>query len=420
MKTRITQFFVGATVLALLLAACGPAPQAAAPTEAATEHVMEEPTLAEEAPVGDTVTSMTSAGDLRLLLNKLLGEHALLALSATDAALRGSSDEFGAAAAALDENSVELGAAIGSVYGEDAGNAFTELWRTHIGFFVDYTTGVATDDQAMKDQAVADLTTYIGDFSAFLAGANPNLSEEALASLLGPHVSTLAGTVDAQAAGDYAAAYAGVRESYAHMQMIADPLADAIAHQFPENFAGDAMSPAVSLRVALNNMLGEHTYLAGMATNAALGGRSDEFGAAAGALDENSVALGAAIGSVYGEDAGAAFTELWRTHIGFFVDYTNGVATADEDAKAAAVEALTGYIGDFSAFLAGANPNLSEEALATLLGPHVTTVAATVDAQAAQDWSTAFGNLREAFGHKQMIADPLAEAIVIQFPENFQ
>jgi hypothetical protein len=414
MKTRL---IVGVSILAALLAACSPAPT---PETATDEPMATAEATSAEAPVTEGVTSMSGAGDLRVALNALLGEHALLALNATDAALRGSDAEFQAAAAALDENSVAISNAIGSVYGQDAGDAFLALWRTHIGFFVDYTTGVATNDQAMKNQAVADLTTYIGDFSAFLAGANPNLTVDAVSGLLGPHVSTLASTVDAQAAGDYVTAYANLRASYAHTQMIADALANAIALQFPDQFTGDALSPAVDLRVAVNNLLAEHTFIASMATKAALGGRSDEFEAAAASLDENSVALGGAIGSVYGEDAGNAFLELWRTHIGFFVDYTNGVATNDQAAKDQAVADLTTYIGDFSAFLAGANPNLTVDAVSSLLGPHVTTLAATVDAQGAQDWTAAYTNLREAFAHMQMIADPLAEAIVIQFPENFQ
>lgn len=68
---------------------------------------------------------------------------------------------------------------------------------------MDYTNAMATDDQAAKDQAVTDLTGYIGDFRSFLAGANPNLIEDALASLLEPHVSTVAGFVEAQAAQDW-------------------------------------------------------------------------------------------------------------------------------------------------------------------------------------------------------------------------
>ena len=60
------------------------------------------------------------------------------------------------------------------------------------------------------------------------------------------------------------------------------------------------------------------------ATNAGVTG-SKTFPAAAQALDDNSVALSKAIGSVYGAKAGQTFLNgkfMWRAHIEFFVDYT--------------------------------------------------------------------------------------------------
>ena len=86
---------------------------------------------------------------------------------------------------------------------------------------------------------------------------------------------------------------------------------------------------AATLRTGLNTLFAEHVVLASAATGAALDGRDTEFKAAAGALDANSIAIGQAIGSVYGKDAEAAFLPLWRRHIGFAVDYTTGVATGD-------------------------------------------------------------------------------------------
>jgi hypothetical protein len=50
-----------------------------------------------------------------------------------------------------------------------AGDAFLPLWRKHIGFVVDYTTGLAAKDKAKQDKAVADLVAYTQDFGAFLA-----------------------------------------------------------------------------------------------------------------------------------------------------------------------------------------------------------------------------------------------------------
>jgi hypothetical protein len=61
-----------------------------------------------------------------------------------------------------------------------------------------------------------------------------------------------------------------------------------------------------------------------------MGERSAEFEAAAGALDANSVDLAKAIGSAYGPDAEKAFLPLWRKHIGFVVEYTQGVATQEK------------------------------------------------------------------------------------------
>jgi hypothetical protein len=178
----------------------------------------------------------SKACDLRVTLNKLLGEHVTLAASATGAALGGREDEFKAAAEALDWNSVAIADAIGSVYGKDAGDAFLPLWRTHIGFFVDYTMATARMDMAGKEKAVADLTGYAQDFGAFLESANPNLPRAAVAELVGHHVTTLAAVVDAQAGMDWAKAYEAERNAYAHMQVISDALADAIAMQVPDKF----------------------------------------------------------------------------------------------------------------------------------------------------------------------------------------
>lgn len=180
--------------------------------------------------------AQTSGSDLRSALNTALAEHVFLAAAATDAALGGRSAEFKDAAGALDANSVTLSKAIGSVYGAGAESAFLALWRKHIGFFVDYTTGVAKKDAAMQDQAVKDLVGYADDFGAFLAAANPNLPKDVVARLVRDHVVGLKSVVDAQGKGDWATAYAKLREAAGHMRMIADPLAAAIGKQFPEKY----------------------------------------------------------------------------------------------------------------------------------------------------------------------------------------
>ncbi|HEX9479121.1 MAG TPA: hypothetical protein VGA90_10195 [Methylomirabilota bacterium] len=367
----------------------------------------------------DAPTSATPAAGLRVGLNALLSEHVYLAAAATNAALGGRQPEFEAAAAALDANSVDVARAIGSVYGPDAEKAFLPLWRRHIGMVVDYTVGVATSDRARQDNAVNDLVGYTQDFGAFLSGANPNLPKSAVADLVRHHVLTLKAVIDAQAAKDQDRAFTALRTGAGHMQMIADPLAGAIVKQFPDRVAGASDTPAAALRTTLNLALREHVYLAAATTNAALGGRDAEFKAAAGALDANSVAIAKAIGSVYGADAEKAFLPLWRKHIGMVVDYTVGKATKDQAKQDRAVGDLLGYTQDFGAFLSGANPNLPKAVVADLVKHHVMTLKDVIDAQAAKDQARAFVAERTGAGHMQMIADPLAEAIVKQFPDRF-
>jgi hypothetical protein len=371
------------------------------------------------APATPAATANTKAAELRTALNGLLSEHVALASSATGAALGGRQAQFEAAAAALDANSVDLSKAIGSVYGTPAEQAFLPLWRRHIGFFVEYTQGVAAKDKARQDKAVADLTQYTQDFGAFLSSANPNLPKDTVAMLVKEHVLGLKDVVDAQAAGDPVKQFESLRRAYAHMAMIGDPLAGAIVRQFPDHFPGKADGAAATLRSNLNLSLREHTYLAARATGAALGGREAEFKAAVDALDANSVDIARAIGTAYGTEAEKAFLPLWRKHIGFFVDYTQGVAMKDQAKADMAVANLTGYTQDFGAFLNAANANLPKDSLAMLVKDHVLGLKTVVDAQAAGNQPKVYGELRAAMAHMQMIADPLAEATVKKFPEKF-
>jgi len=176
---------------------------------------------------------------------------------------------------------------------------------------------------------------------------------------------------------------------------------------------------APELKVALNNLLSEHVWLASAATGAALQGRKGDFDAAASTLDANSVEISKAIGMVYGPGAETAFLALWRKHIGMVVDYTTGLATKNKAKQDKAVSDLVAYTQEFGAFLSGANPNLTKDVVAGLVKEHVLTLKAVIDAQAAKDPAKAYAAMRAAAGHMSMIANPLADAIVKQFPSKF-
>ena len=125
------------------------------------------------------------------------------------------------------------------------------------------------------------------------------------------------------------------------MQMIGDAIAPAIVAKFPDKFAGDPSNKGVDFRVALNQLLQEHLYLASFATGAALGGRNDEFAAGGGALNTNGTDSVPRSAASTATTRRTQFNKIWSAHNGFFVDYTTGVATKDQAMQDKAVQDLT-------------------------------------------------------------------------------
>ena len=212
-----------AALFALGLAACGDDDDSAGATTA---------TAMEEMDHGAAPTTSTPAADLRVTVNRLLGEHAVLAMNAMQKGHDGA-DDFDQAASATLANSDDLAAAVGSVYGGEAGETFLEIWNSHISFFVEYTVATAGDDEAGREAARQKLQGYRTAFADFLATANPNLPEETLNTVVGAHIGHLSEWLDAYSAGDHEQAFALYREAYAHMFAIGDALSGAIVPPCP-------------------------------------------------------------------------------------------------------------------------------------------------------------------------------------------
>ena len=379
------------------------------------------------ADAGDDVVAPvvdSAAANLRQELSTLLTDHQFIAAKATGEALGG---RAGAATyiTLLDTNGTELGAAIGSVFGAAAETDFNTIWKNHDDDFVNYTTGVATNNQTLQEAAVNDLTTkYVPEFAQFLAGAT-GIAEATLTTVIGDHVTQTKEIVDLQAAKSFDQADLKLTAASAHMADIGTALAVAIAAKFPDKFPGDAENPGIDFRQTLNRLLQEHLYAATFATDAALidaGARSAELTSHLGYLDDNANALSGAITNIFGADAGAKFDDLWTAHNGFFVDYTLAVAADPDDqtkADKAVSDLTTVYVPDFAKFLSDAT-GLDETAVEALLSAHVLHTKAVVDLQATNKQGDAATADREGALQMADIGDPLAEAIVNAKPEKFQ
>ena len=367
----------------------------------------------------DTSVS-TPASELRSALGHLFTEHAFLAVETLKKGADGTED-FDALAGALGQNTDDLTAAVASVYGEEAGVAFKEIWSSHIGYFVDYATATAGDDQAGKDKAVAELDKYIVEQAAFLETATEGRLKAAdLEAGLKMHVDQLVWAFDSYVAGDYETSYMNEREAIKHMTMVAAGLSTAITDQFPDKFENSmAVTPAADLRSALDQVFTEHAGLAVMAMQNGVDGDPD-FEASSAALLANADDLAAAVSSVYGEEGGEAFDAIWKSHIGYFVDYVTATANDDQAGKDQAMKELEGYVVEQAAFLETATEGgLPAADLEAGLTEHVKQLIAAFDQYVAGDYEASYASLRGAYAHMLMPAEGLSQTIVNQFPEKF-
>jgi len=354
----------------------------------------------------------TQAATLRAGLDALFREHVnLTGFTVQTAVATGiGSANTAKSLKALDANTVALGDAVGSIYGDDAKTAFVKMWRAHISFFVEYTKGLATDDSKMVSDAQAKLANYKRDFSKFLGGAT-QIPADAIATELQGHIQTLEAAIRAIVTKSPSAADK-LQMAAMHMDGTAQALASGIAKE--KNLTGNADGDAATLRAGLTGLLIQHVAQTASVVQTAVQTSltSKQTGAAVQALDDNTVALGDAIGSVYGDDAKSAFVKMWRAHIGFFVNYTKGLATHDTELVRSAQAKLANYKRDFSKFL-GSATGLPASAIADDLQGHITTLEAAIKAIVTKSPSAA-DKVSMAESHMAGTAAALAKAIAGQ------
>ena len=210
-----------AVMLATALAA--PRSASAAPLEISQQH-----------------TSHSSpAVMLRENMRKLWTDHVVWTRGYIVAAVAGTPD-VQAAATRLMKNQEDIGAAVSSVYGTDAGAKLTTLLKEHISIAVDIIKfAKASDKNAQKDadtrwhrngEAIAD----------FLSKANSHWPRATLVEMMNEHLATTTDEVVARLTRNWDADVHAFDRVYAHILNMSDALADGIVAQYPERFSEGA------------------------------------------------------------------------------------------------------------------------------------------------------------------------------------
>jgi hypothetical protein len=210
-----------------------PAPAPAADAEAAPPPAAE---AAQAAPAPEAAPA-PAAPQLQAAMRDLWHGHIVHARDYALAMHAGDKAAAKAAADAVVANAKDISKAVAGFYGDAAGDGMMKLLAGHWGAVQAMTDARAKNDKAGADKAMADLVANAGEIAKFLAGANPNLPEDTVRGLLLAHGAHHSSQINLIMSGDTAGEATEWTAMQAHMDMIADALAGAIAKQFPDKAA---------------------------------------------------------------------------------------------------------------------------------------------------------------------------------------
>jgi hypothetical protein len=133
-------------------------------------------------------------------------------------------------------NARQIAGSIEPFYGKAATDQLFKLLAGHYTAIKAHATATVAGDAAGAKKALGDLTSNANEIARFLAGANPNLPEATLKSLLAAHGGHHVQQNQQLAARDMAGEARTWDAMKTHVYTIADALAGGIAKQFPDKF----------------------------------------------------------------------------------------------------------------------------------------------------------------------------------------
>jgi hypothetical protein len=134
-------------------------------------------------------------------------------------------------------------------------------------------------------------------------------------------------------------------------------------------------------------------------------------------LMKNQEDLGAAIVPYYGAQAGSRLTALLKDHIRIAGEVVTAAKAGNQTQLQDADRRWHANADEIATFLSGANSHWRKADLLAMLNEHLTLTTQEATARLKSDWTadrTAFDRI---YDQAMMMADQLAEGILMQFPE---
>ncbi len=154
----------------------------------------------EEARDPITSTFNTKATNLRVQLNSLLREHAVLTTSYLQTIYDGK--DAASLEQNLNSNSNEISQLIQNVYGENAKDEVLNIWRGHIDEYRKYTLARRNNNAEEMNMSRKRLNTIATNFGETFDAVSDNLSSQTITGLMNEHINGTLAIIDAHANKD--------------------------------------------------------------------------------------------------------------------------------------------------------------------------------------------------------------------------
>jgi hypothetical protein len=286
--------------------------------------------------------ALSQAADLRTHLSLLFGEQIYIVAKESEAAVD-HAGEYTSYANLLATNARDLTSLIGRAFGSTTATQFSMAWTAYNGYLADYTIGVVTHDQEKANAATSSLSNQSLPRLAQLITAATQIPLNQITQSLRHQLTATRALIDdefaAQNTSKYSVVYGGLHSAYTMASGLGNLLALRISQQFPDKFPGDPSAGSVTVRVVINNALQECAYLATMATDAAVNGRTAEVAQALSYISASTNMLDM-------ELKNPRLKSVWSLEISAIESYAS---TGDAAAKKALTDSFVSQLSSISA-----------------------------------------------------------------------
>jgi hypothetical protein len=197
-----------------------------------------------------------------------------------------------------------------------------------------------------------------------------------------------------------------------------DPLA-AVSTRTPSPTGSAAESPAATLRVHLDLLLGEHLFAVAKLAVAATAGRQDEYHSYAGMLAANGGDIDALFRTALGETTGGRFGQAWTEQNNFVVDYLVASVTHDPDASITAALNLNSTYVALAASVLVSGLSIPADAANRLVSGHAAALKAIVDDTVGGDFAQLYVDMGLARLQAMTFGDTVAHEVAHEFADRY-